>query len=510
MRGWDFPVPLDPNATAPMFLQIARAVVQDILRGRLRPGALVPSTRELARALGVHRNTVIAAYEELTAEGWITTENGRGTFVSRRLPDPRPRRFTAIAAPPDVAEASNAFDLGAAISVEPCPSSLSAAYNLAGWPDLRLVPTKALAQAWRRAIERHRHLLSYGPPEGHRRLRAALAAMLNATRGLVVDESRLLVTRGTQGALSVIAHALVRPGDAVAVEDPGYRRTWQTLSLPGASLVPIPVDRQGLSVDHLAAVINKRPIRAVFVTPHHHFPTTVTLSPARRVRLLDLARQHRFAIVEDDYDHEFHYDGRPILPLASADATGTVIYIGTFSKTLAPGLRLGYIAAMRGVIDHLAKYRSLLDIQGDQVLEAAVAELIEDGEVQRHVRRVRRIYRARRDAMAELLVRELGDAVNITIPVGGTALWIRVAPDVDIDRWRTLSAAQGVIFETGERFSFDNQPIPNIRIGFAGYQEAELAEAVRLLAKTLAGARNAKPPSALTNNAETDRLTVAS
>jgi GntR family transcriptional regulator/MocR family aminotransferase len=261
------------------------------------------------------------------------------------------------------------------------------------------------------------------------------------------------------------------------------------MSLAGACLVPIPVDGDGLSTDHLEAVAETQRLRAVFVTPHHHFPTTVTLSPSRRLKLLELARQHRFAIIEDDYDHEFHYDGRPILPLGSADPAGVVIYVGSLSKTLAPGLRLGYIAASRRVIGHLTEYRALLDTQGDQVLEAAVAELLEDGEVQRHIRRVRRVYRGRRDAMAALLSTELGDAASVKVPVGGTALWVRVAADVDVDRWSRLAAAQGVIFETGDRFSFDNQPLPNIRIGFAGYQEAELAEAVRLLASTLATAR---------------------
>jgi GntR family transcriptional regulator / MocR family aminotransferase len=492
MRGWDFPVSIDPQTSVPIFVQIARAVSGDIRRGRLRPGDVMPGTRTLARTLGVHRNTVIAAYAELVAEGWITTENGRGTFVAMTLPDPRPRPFSA-APEASVADSSVAYELGPGIAVARCGTNLPGAYNLTGLPDLRLVPTKALARAWRRSIERRsREVLAYGPPEGHPRLRAALAGMLSATRGLVIDESRLLITRGTQGAFAVIAHGLLRPGDVVAIENPGYRRGRQMMSLAGARVVPIPVDAQGLSVDHLAALAEEQRIRAVLVTPHHQFPTTVTLSAARRVRLLELARRHRFAVIEDDYDHEFHYDGRPILPLASGDAGGTVIYVGSLSKTLAPGLRLGYIAAARELIAHLTEYRTLLDTQGDQVLESAVAELVEDGEVQRHVRRMQRIYRARRDAMAALLARELGGAVTVTPPVGGTAFWLRVAPDIDIDRWSRMAAAQEVIFEAGDRFSFDGAPLPYIRVGFAGHREPELAEAVRRMAAALALARRPK------------------
>jgi GntR family transcriptional regulator/MocR family aminotransferase len=489
MRGWDFTIPIDQDASIPIFTQIANAVVADIRRGRLQPGAVMPGTRVLARTLGVHRNTVIAAYGELTAEGWITTETGRGTFVAQTLPEPRPRRFAPVARSSRT-EPVQTFELGPGIVVDRCPSSEAATYNLCGWPDLRLVPTKPLARAWRRAIEgRSRQALSYGEAEGHPRLRAALASMLSATRGLVLDESHVLVTRGTQGALAIIAHALLRPEDVVAVEDPGYRRAWQVLSMTGARLVPIPVDAQGLSTDDLSRAAETQRVRAVFVTPHHQFPTTVTLSAQRRLRLLELARQHRFAIIEDDFDHEFHYDGRPILPLASADESGTVIYVGSLSKTLAPGLRLGYIAAPHDVIAHMTHYRALLDTQGDRVLESAVAELLEDGEVQRHVRRVRRIYHVRRDATAALLKNELGDAVSVVKPVGGTAFWVRVAADVDLDRWRRVAADRDVIIETGDRFAFDGRPLPYIRIGYAGYRETEMAEAIRLLAVALSTVR---------------------
>jgi GntR family transcriptional regulator / MocR family aminotransferase len=494
MRGWDFTIPLDldPKATVPIFAQIARTIAGDVQRGRLHPGDVLPGTRALARTLGVHRNTVIAAYGELTAEGWITTERGRGTFISKTLPDQRPRRF-ASAARADGAEQPTTFELGPGVTVPLCLSGLPADYNLAGWPDLRLVPAKALARAWRRSIERNgRQTLSYGFAEGHPRLRAALASMLTATRGVAVDASRVLITRGTQGALAVIAHALLRPGDTVAVENPGYRRAWQVLSLTGARVIPIPVDAHGLSIDDLARAAERQAIRALFVTPHHQFPTTVTLSSARRRALLDLARRCRFAIIEDDYDHEFHFDGRPILPLASADPAGVVIYVGTLSKTLAPGLRLAYIAATQDVIAHLTGFRTLLDTQGDGVLEAAVAELIEDGDVQRHVRKSRRIYLERRDAMAARLTRELGNAVSVTVPVGGTALWVGVAPDIDAERWCQAAAAKGVIFETGARFAFDNQHLPYIRLGYAGYREAELADAVRLLGVALAEVRGAR------------------
>src|SRR5262249_2900905 len=214
MRAWDFTIPLDPHAKVPIFTQIARAIAGDVRRGRLHPGDVLPGTRVLAQTLGVHRNTVIAAYGELTAEGWLTSERGRGTFIATVLPDPQPRRF---ASPVHAGvEPARAFELGPGVTVPQCPSGLPATYNLAGWPDLRLLPTRILARAWRRSVERDgRHTLSYAGAEGHPRFRAALAAMLSTTRGVAVDAARVLVTRGTQGALTVIAHGLLRPGDVV-------------------------------------------------------------------------------------------------------------------------------------------------------------------------------------------------------------------------------------------------------------------------------------------------------
>src|SRR5262245_37117421 len=252
MRGWDFSIPLDPQATVPIFTQIARTIAGDVRRGRLHPGDVLPGTRALARTLGVHRNTVLAAYSELTAEGWITTEHGRGTFISKTLPDPPPRRFVSTTSVAPI-ETVDAFDLGPGVTVPRCQSGLQAPYNLSGWPDLRLIPTRPLARAWRRSIERQgRRALTYGSPEGHPHLRAAPAWMLSATRGLAVDASRVLVTRGAQGALTVIAHALLGPGDVVAVENPGYDRAWHAFSMSGARAVPVPGHAHGLSLDRLS------------------------------------------------------------------------------------------------------------------------------------------------------------------------------------------------------------------------------------------------------------------
>jgi GntR family transcriptional regulator/MocR family aminotransferase len=283
-------------------------------------------------------------------------------------------------------------------------------------------------------------------------------------------------------ALTLVARALVRPGDTVAVEQFGYRPAWEAFRAAGATVVPVAIDREGIDVDALARLASRTRLRAVCVTPHHQYPTTVTLQAARRLALLALARSRQIAVVEDDYDHEFHFEGRPVLPLASADHRGLVVYIGTLSKILAPGLRIGYIVAPPAVLRSVGAIRSLLDIQGDLATEAAVATLIEDGELQRHIARVRRVYANRREILAASLRRTFGDGVEFTISPGGMALWVRLRMSVDVEAWARRGVQHGVSWYTGRRYAFDGQPKPFARFSFAWLNERELPEAVRRMA----------------------------
>jgi GntR family transcriptional regulator/MocR family aminotransferase len=350
-----------------------------------------------------------------------------------------------------------------------------------------LFPLDALARAYRHAGRANGgELLSYsGNPSGEPRLRAALARLLSETRNIVVDASDVLVTRGSQMAVHLIAQALIRPGDAVAVEELGYPAASQALRAAGAELLPIPIDEHGLDVGDLARRLERRAIRAVYITPHHHYPTTVTLAPDRRLELLELARRHRFAIIEDDYDQEFHFTGRPVLPMASIDSHGVVVYVGTIAKVLAPGLRLGYVVAPRRFLARMANARALIDRQGDWLVERAVAELFEDGEVQRHVRRMRRIYQARRDALVEALTRRLGSALSFHVPQGGMALWARVAPGIDVDAWQSRALAGRVMFQSGKSFTLDGSSRPCARFGYSLMNEGEIQTAVDRLVRAL-------------------------
>ncbi|HYN09828.1 MAG TPA: PLP-dependent aminotransferase family protein [Vicinamibacterales bacterium] len=479
---WRLVIDVDRSASLPPFLQIARALTDDIRRGRLRPGDRLPGSRDLADAAGVHRNTILSAYGELVAEGWLEAAHGRGTFVAHTIPESRARDTTGARTRSEAPKRAG-FAVPSGPEVYRPAALPRGTLNLSsGAPDPRLVPARAIGRAYRRVLARRAGLvLSYGDPEGHPALRSALASMLAVTRALPIGPEDVLVTRGSQMALSLVARTLLRPGDVVAVERLGYRPAWEAFRAAGARVVSVAIDDEGIDVAALAALHDRTPIRAVYLTPHHQYPTTVTLTASRRLEILALARRERLAIVEDDYDHEFHYEGRPVLPLASADPARVVIYVGTLSKVLAPGLRLGYVVAPPDVMQRITAIRSLLDIQGDLAMEAAIAALIDDNELQRHVARARRIYAERRKILADAIRRELGDAAEFRIPSGGMALWVRFTSPENVELWARRSADRGVWWYTGRRYAFDQKPIPFARFSFAWLNERELPEAVRRL-----------------------------
>ncbi|WP_084735705.1 PLP-dependent aminotransferase family protein [Cystobacter ferrugineus] len=483
LRTWKLTLEVDPSSSVPLFVQLARAVIRDIERGRLSPGDALPGTRALAVSLGIHRNTVDAAYRELIHQGWACAEPSRGTFISQALPVAAPKGFGG--SPRQRMPARPGFSLPQEeLSVESrAHASRGALVFNDGAPDVRLAPATALARAFRRVLMgRARTALSVGDARGDPGLREALAGMLSRTRGLAAGADDVLVTRGSQMALFLVARALLRPGDVVAVEALGYRPAWDALRLAGARLVGLPVDAQGMRVDALQALMAKQPVRAVYVTPHHQYPTTVPLTAARRLELLRLATEARMAVVEDDYDHEFHYEGRPVLPLASTDRAGCVVYVGSLSKLIAPGLRLGYVVAPAPLVRALSALRAVVDRQGDAPLERALVELLEEGELQRHARRARREYHARRDALAEALRAELGGAVDFEVPAGGLAIWARVDEALDAGAWAERAASHGVHVTPGHAFALEGRGPAAFRLGFASLTRQELREGVRRMA----------------------------
>lgn len=483
MAGVSFDWHTTPSGL-PLFQRIAESVAQEIRRGRLRPGERLPSSRKLARDLEVHRNTVLAAYEELERQGYLETRSARGTFVAtdlparrKKLPPKHEERRTVLFSLPQAPDA---------MVPDTVPTGMLALVG--GLPDLRDVPRAALARAYRAALKAGADVLDYQSTFGHPRLLAALSLYLRNERGVVAAAGGIITTRGSQQALHLAARALTRPGSAIAVERYGYRPAWEGFRLAGAELVPVGVDRQGLVVNELERVASERDLAAVYVTPHHQYPTTVTMSAARRMQLLALAEARRFAVIEDDYDHEYHFYGRPVLPLASADAASVVVHVGSLSKVLAPGLRLGYAVAQPAIVASMAAHRRYLDRQGDHVTELALSTLMEDGELPAHIRRMHRAYQERREVLHESLNARLSGALSFQTPGGGIALWARIGSGVSAEAWCEAALQRRLIVHPASRFRFDESPAPYLRLGYARHTPREIREAVRRLEQAHADA----------------------
>lgn len=474
-KGTTLAIEVRPEDREPVFLALARTIIHEIERGRLKPGDPLPGTRALSRNLKLNRNTVDAAYHELAMQGWLVTEPSRGTFVATDLPDmalhPRPQRPAAPAAKPAAAPQRGILRLSD------------------GAPDVRLVPTTAFAQAFRRALASAAFISggTYGDPRGSGKLRDALSSYLRDERGLTAASSDILVTRGSQMALFLAASAVADPGSLIAVERPGYPLAWSAFRAAGADVIGVPVDAGGIDVEALEKIArtNDR-LRAIYVTPHHQYPTTVTMGVARRLRLLDVARRFGLVLIEDDYDNEYRFDGRPILPLAArAEDDLPIIYIGSLSKLLAPGIRLGYAVASPQILIRMADRREALDRQGDLPLEHALADLIEDGTIKRHARKARRIYHARRDLMARLLQERLADDAQFALPAGGLAIWLRLNEGLSAETWAANAAKLGLSVMPGIHFDLETaRPAEAFRLGFAGLDERELNRAIDIFERS--------------------------
>lgn len=480
MRNWQVGLSerIDPSRPGPLYMQIIQAVIRDIEGGRLVPGTYLPSSRELARILGVNRKTVVLAYEDLVAQGWLATSATRGTRVSEQLPETADTADRKASMDEQGATPSYGFKLP-----PDRPLALPASSGLKideGTPDGRLFPPELLARAYRSAVHRASQTkgMQYRDPRGTADLRRAIAAMLKVQRGLPVDDTNICITRGSQNGMFLTALALLQPGDAVIVESLTYEPAVAAFRMLGARIVPVGLDEGGMDVDAVEEICRKERVKAVFVTPHHQFPTTVALRPSRRLRLVDLARNYGFAIIEDDYDHEFHFQSQPLLPVA-AYAPGEVVYIGSLSKLLLPALRIGYIAAPTQMIDALAHMVSLNDGMGNSITENAAASLIESGEVRRHARKARKIYADRRAHFATSLQSALGDRVTFRLPEGGLAFWLQFERDLaDVE---ARAAKENLHFASYQSFKTHHGAPSGLRLGFASLTREEAIRAVDAL-----------------------------
>jgi GntR family transcriptional regulator/MocR family aminotransferase len=487
-KPWEISLDLDRSAEASLNAQIVQAFIDRIRAGLLRPGDALPASRELASQLTVNRKTIVLAYEELTAQGWLVTQKKRGTFVSPELPAVKQAaRVAAVAQRLSGRLPEPGYQAYGVEGELPLPAVDDVVDFSDGAPDTRLVPFEDLSRAFRLALleSARGNRLGYGDPRGLPLLREELAAMLRAERGLNADADTLCLVRGSQMGIYLAARLLVRPGDDVAMERLSYPPARDAFRACGGTVHNVEQDEFGMIPDSLERICRTRRIRAIYLTPHHQFPTTVTMPIDRRMRLLALAEQFDFVIIEDDYDHEFHFSHSPMLPMASVDQGGRVIYIGSLSKILAPGLRVGYVVAPAGIINRMANDILLIDRQGNTVTERAAAELLRSGKLKRHIRRALRVYEQRCGQAVDAVREHLGDFASVTAPGGGLALWRRLADGTDMARLTEAALLQGIRLLPGHLFGDDQVPVHALRLGYGSMNEREFRQGVEALRRVI-------------------------
>lgn len=456
--------------------EIYRQLRCAVLDGRLRAGERLPPTRELAKRLSVSRTTVTVAYDRLAGEGFVGTRVGAGTFVRGHVGDGgdrAPRRGTGGALKP------RPFWAGVRV---PRPFERPARFDFrAGLPDVGRFPHVA----WRRLVSRELRASAvgggvYGDAAGEPGLCEAIARHIGVSRGVVATAEDVTITNGTQQALDLLTRVLLAPGDRIAVEDPCYTPARLCFESHGVRVVPVPVDAEGLVVDALPAGA-----RAVFTTPSHQFPLGTTMTLARRLALLEWAERHDAAILEDDYDSEFRYGGRPIEPLRTLDRAGRVVYVGSFSKTMLPTLRLGFVLTPPSLRDAVRGARFVTDWHAPVAMQRALGRFIEEGGFARHIRRMNRIYEERHAVLIATLERDFADVFDVIPSAAGLHVCAVAREDNDMAALAARAADDGVAFQLLSRFGM-TPPVPQgLVLGFGAIETCDIPEGLTRLRRAL-------------------------
>jgi len=482
---------LDTAAQTPLYQQVYAGLKRAILHGQLRPGSRLPSTRTIAGDLHLSRNTVTAAFDQLLAEGYIEARIGSGTRVVSTLPNEflrPPLESVARSRPSHAATLSRwgtaTQKLGAAFHRISAPSPTTDPRPFqSGVPAVDQFPAKLwaryIARAWRAAP---RHLLQYGDPAGLLTLREVVAAYASSSRAVRCDPDQVIIVAGSQQGLYLVARVLADPGDCVWIEDPGFPGARNTFQSTGLRLIPVPVDWEGLAVS--AARSRVRP-RLIYVTPSHQFPLGMTMTLPRRLALLELAERFSAWILEDDYDSEYRYASRPVPSLQGLTEDNRVIYLGTFSKVLAPALRLGYVIVPKPLVDAFRAARALIDMHSPSIDQAALANFMVAGHFERHIRRMRAVYEERRNVLIDGARRELSGLLDLTSPGAGLHLIGWLPYGVSESAAAKAAADYAVTLTPLSALTLKHRRRPGLVLSFGGFTPDQIRAGIVTLARAL-------------------------
>ncbi len=483
-------VPLDRDMPVPLYLQLKEHLRRQIEEGVLPPSTRLAPTRRLAADLGVNRTTVLNAYAELEAEGLVTGQVGRGTFVA--LPEsladqvgrgePLKDRYgwqTAFLAAGNVSANLMMRDM---LALANQPGIISFAM---GAPAVDLLPAQAFRKALNVVLRREgARALQYDLPEGSSGLREALFDYLEA-QNVPAHKEEILVTSGSQQGIYLVTQALLRPGETVITERPTYLGAVDAFQSRGIHVIGVPVDIEGLQVAWLDRIVRQNQARLIYTIPTFHNPTGVTLSLERRRALVELARKHDLLILEDATCNELGYEGETLPSLRALDPDGHVVYVGSFSKTFLPGLRVGYLVASGHIFRRLLSAKQTDDLHTSPLLQLALACYLNSGQLREHICQMRQVYRERRDAMLEGLARYLPERTRWTTPQGGLCLWVTLDPPLPMTPLYLKAIEHGVAFALGTVFFPDGQPGACFRLNFSAHPPETIAVGLRRLGKAI-------------------------
>jgi len=476
---------IDRNSEIAVYRQLANQMVSLINKGTLLPNMELPSTRSLALSLGLHRKTIMAAYNDLVAEDWLESVERKGYKVSGHLPAIRPRSYTARSHAGYSGKA--AFDFARLDNVPLLPRASTGAKVIVddGFPEKSIFPIESVSKEYKKLMYQSisDSQAQMGDIGGSAYFKECLSVFLNDTRGLNILTTNLLVTRGAQMAIYIAASLIIKPGDKIIVSDPSYFIADATFLHLGAELIRIPMDQEGMQIDAIEEVLKENKIKLLYIIPHHHHPTTTTLSPQRRSRLLALIKENNLPVIEDDYDYDFQYQQEPYLPLASGDHGGNIIYIGSLTKVLGTNYRLGYMIATNDFLNNALKLKSLIDLRGDMLMEGTIASLLQSGDLARFISKANRLYESRCNYAYELIKNELTDVVDFVKPQGGMALWLKFKDAYPLSNILTKASSFGLEM-TGSAYHLgDNAKHNAIRFGYASINEQQMDFAVNIIKK---------------------------
>ena len=468
---------LDKTAEQPMFQQVYQQIRQKILEGTLPSNERLPSSRQLAAQLQIGRNTVILAYEQLQAEGFTETHEGSGTFVTRKFPT----------------NTSDEHNPSFSPALSPWGQRVLTQQQMNKRENMRLEIDFGFGRSfshifpydiWRRLLARYLStddimLSRYGSVAGFSPLREAVAAYLARQRGVHCTSQQVVIVSGAQQALDILARLLLSPGDEVLVETPGYHDAYTLFETHGAELIALSVDENGLPVESIPTTCCAK---MAFITPSHQFPRGGTLSLPRRLALLDWSKRNDALIIEDDYDSELRYEGRPLAALQGLDTSGHVIYLGNFSKVLFPGLRLGYLVLPPSLTNPFIRAKGLVDRGAPTLTQAAVADFIAEGHFERHLRHLRKAYKERRQALVTALETHLPGKVNYSSVPAGLHVMLYLQPGSQESKIVDEAAAAGVGVYPGASYHREQPAPPSILLGFSGLDATQINEGVKRLA----------------------------